>query len=201
MAYYVRILTPSEKIVPASEISGQGRSIRLASGMDAAWERIEIFEPEDNLISILERLPIYAGSTGESELIKLQDSIRGSYPASAREWLKRYLSRVKTIYSFQLFPDNIAREGWPTLGRVQNCLKDALSGIIQSDNEGFYNENGDYILWQMYEGAAGMVPAATLNDNGDWMAYQLRLKDEKAVENFKEGIVPPKSFLSRLLGG
>jgi hypothetical protein len=201
MAYYVRLITPSEKIVPASEISNQGLSVNLTSGMDAVWERIEISEPEGNPLSILERLPIYPGSTGETELIKLKDSIQGSYPVNAREWLKRYLSKVKTIYRFQLFPENITRNSWPALGRVQNFLKDTLSGIIQSDNEGFYNENGDYILWQMYEGASGLIPVATLDEHGDWIAYQLRLKDEKAVEKFKEGIVPPKSFLSRLLGG
>ena len=65
MAYYVRLLTPSEKIIPASEISDQGRSIKLASGMDESWEKIEIFEPEGNLISILERLPVNPGSPGE----------------------------------------------------------------------------------------------------------------------------------------
>lgn len=199
MAYYVRLITPSEKIVPASEISNQGSSIKLTSGMDAAWERIEISEPEGNPISILERFPTSPGSAGEAELIKLKDSIQGSYPVNAREWLKRHLSRVKTIYRFQLFPENITRNGWPALGRIQNFLKDYFSGIIQSDNEGFYNENGDYILWQMYEGASGTIPAATLDENGDWIAYQLRLKDEKAIAQFKEGIAPRQGFLSRLL--
>jgi|WetSurMetagenome_2_1015567.scaffolds.fasta_scaffold47959_2 hypothetical protein len=201
MAYYVRLLTPSEKIVPASEISIQGKYIKLASGMDSSWDRIEIFEPEDNLISVLERITTYPGSPGEAEFIKIRASVQGSYPVSAREWLERYLGKVKTIYRFQLLTDNITRNSWSTLGRIQNYLKDSLSGIIQSDNEGFYNENGDYILWQMYEGAAGMIPAATLDEEGNWVSYQLRLKDEKAVEKFNEGIIPPKSFLSRLLGG
>jgi hypothetical protein len=201
MAYYVRLLTPSERIIPASEIIPQGKSIKLASGMDNAWEKIEIFEPEDNLISDLERHTVYSGSTGEAELMRLKDSIQGCYPSSAREWLRQYLPKVKTIYSFQLFTDNIIRTVWPTLGRVQNLLKDALSGIIQSDNEGFYNERGDYILWQMYEGASGAIPAATLNENREWISYQLKLNDAKAVEQFKQGIVPRRGFLSRLLGG
>jgi hypothetical protein len=84
------------------------------------------------------------------------------------------------------------------MGRVQNLLKDTLTGIVQADNEGFYNEDGDYILWQMYAGAAGTIPAATLDANGEWIPYQLRLDDDRAIEQFKQGLPPKKGFLGSL---
>ena len=199
MSYYVRLLTPSEEIVPFDEIKKQGNYIRLASGTDTAWEHLEIFEPEDNLIATLDRLLVSPGSPGEQVLEKLKDLIRGCYPENTREWVRNYLSRVKTIYTFQLIGDSIDKNGWPVLGRIQNLLKDILKGIIQADKEGFYNEDGDYILWQMYEGAAGTVPAATLGENGEWIPYQLRL-DTQHIGLFKQGVPPRKGFLDRLFG-
>ena len=109
-------------------------------------------------------------------------------------------TKTKTIYNFQLLTDNITKDSWPVLGRAQNLLKDALTCIIQADNEGYYNENGDYILWQMYQDAIGTIPAAVLNENDDWIKFELRLNDEKAVERFKQGTIPPRGFLGRLLG-
>jgi hypothetical protein len=46
----------------------------------------------------------------------------------------------------------------------------------------------------MYSGAAGSVPAATLDENGQWVPFQLKLNDEKAVERFKQGEKPLKGF-------
>jgi hypothetical protein len=199
MAYYVRFLTAAEKTLPFSEITRQSGSLTLVLGTDMLWERLEILEPADNPIAILERIPVSPGSRGETEMEKLRDSIQSSYPVNSREWLRNYFSRVKTIYTFQLFTDNITKKEWSTLGRVQNLLKDILGGIIQADNEGYYNEKGAYILWQMYVGAGGTIPAATLDNKGEWVSFTLRLDDPEAVESFKKGIPPKRGFLSRLL--
>jgi hypothetical protein len=200
MTYCVRLLITSEKTLPFSEIARQGKCLKLMGGTETAWELIEIYEPKDNLICRLQRSPVSAGSSSESELNRLRSLIQGSYPTSAREWIRNYLSRVKTVYVFQLYPDGITHDGWPVLGRIQNLLKDLLHGIIQADNEGFYNEIGDYILWQMYAGATGIIPVATLDDQGEWVAYRLNLNNPQAIEGFKQGQVPPRGFLSRLLG-
>jgi len=199
MAYFVRLLTPAEKNIPLSEITRQGGSINLVLGTDILWERVEIVEPAGNPIAHLERIPVSHGNRGETELNKLRDSIQSSYPVNAREWLKMKFTTVKTIYSFQLFTDNITKKDWPVLGRIQNLLKDTLGGIIQADNEGYYNDKGDYILWQMYAGAGGTIPAATLDENGEWISYMLRLDEPEAVDLFKQGIPPKQGFLSRLL--
>jgi hypothetical protein len=199
MVYCVRLLTTTEKTLPFSEITRQGGSINLVLGTDMLWERLEILEPADNPIAILDRLPVSSDSRGDIEMEKLRDSIQSSYPVNSRQWLRNYFSRVKTIYTFQLFTDNITKKEWPTLGRVQNLLKDILGGIIQADNEGYYNEKGAYILWQMYAGAGGTIPAATLDNNGEWIPYMLRLDNPEAVERFKQGIPPKRGFLSRLL--
>jgi hypothetical protein len=197
MAYYVRLLTPSEKTVPFNDILLEIGSVKLASGTDSNWGKIEIADSAGNLIAVLERKPV-STDPGAAELTTLKQRVAGSDPESARRWIQNYLSNVKTIYSFQLFADNIEREDWPVLGRIQNLLKDALTGIIQADNEGFYNENGDYILWQMYAGAGGSVPAATLDEKGEWISFQLTLADHRAVERFKRGEMPRRGFFDLL---
>ena len=85
------------------------------------------------------------------------------------------------------------------MGRIQSLLQDELTGIIQADNEGFYNEDGDYILWQMYNGATGTITAAYLNAKNKWISFKLDLADAKAIERFKDGLPPQQSFLNKLL--
>jgi hypothetical protein len=201
MDHYDRVFTTSEKVIPFSEIKIQGDAIKLVSGTDQLWDKIEIYEPEHNLICNLERNSVSGGSLAETKLARIKDSIRDCYPTSAREWLTKYFSTIKTIYTFQLFPTNITKNGWPVLGRIQNLLKDLLNGIIQADKEGFYNHEGDFILWQMYQGASGTIHAATLDDREQWVSYRLSLNDVKAIELFKQGTVPKKSFFSRLFKG
>jgi hypothetical protein len=197
MAYCVRLLTPSVRVIPYEEILEQVDSLKLTAGDNERWDQIEVYDTNDKITAVLERHPVSGDNPGGAELTELRDFIQRSYPVSAREWLNRYFLKIRTIYVFRLFSDNITSTGWPVLGRVQNFLKDSLTGIIQADNEGYYNENGDYILWQMYQGAAGSIPAATLNDDGSWITYQLKL-DEKSIERFKQGLPPPAGFFDRL---
>jgi len=196
MGYSVRVLTPSETIIAFSEIQEQVNTIRLMKGMDNDWEQIEVQDSAENELALLERMGVSPEKPGEGELAMLKDRIRGFYPASAREWVRNYLEKVKTIYVFRLNTDNITTDDdWRILGRVQNHLKDSLTGIIQADNEGYYNETGEYILWQMYPGAGGTIPAATLDEKGEWITFQLNLDDDRAVARFKSGEIPRRGLL------
>ena len=199
MNYKVRLLTTSEEVIPFSHIRPLAEQ-KLISGTDQLWERIEIYGSGDNLLSTLERDIIEPESVGEAILKELSRKIQDKYPLNARQWLKNYFATVKVIYTFNIFPDRMTKKTWPILGGVQNFIKQSLNGIIQADNEGFYNEDGDYILWQMYDGATGSIPAANLNERGEWIPFSLRVDDEKAVELFKKGIVPKQGFISRILG-
>jgi hypothetical protein len=198
MGYCVRFLTSSENCVPFQDIREQVDSLKLVTGEEAAWVKIEISQPDGSLIAVLERYPLSSGNLAESEMTLVKDSLQGSFPLSAREWLKNYLSGTRVVYTFRLQAENITSKGWPVLGRIQNLLKDKLDGIIQADSEGFYNEQGDYILWQMYEGATGAIPAALLDENGQWISFQLRLNDARAIERFKQGTAPPKGLMDTL---
>jgi hypothetical protein len=199
MNYKVRLLTASGEVIPFSHIKPLAKQ-KLVAGTDQLWEKIEIYSTGDTLLSILERESVNPGSVGEATLKELGRKIQDKYPVNARQWLKNYFTTVKAIYTFNIFPDRMTKNTWRILGGIQNFLKESLNGIIQADNEGFYNEDGDYILWQMYDGATGSIPAANLNEKGEWISFSLKLDDRKALDLYKQGIVPKKSFFSRMLG-
>jgi hypothetical protein len=201
MSYYVRLLCPSEQVIYFSEIQAEVENVTLISGTDTQWTEIRVAGPAAIPIAILSRMEVSAGSPAEDAIRKLRNDLGGTLPARARDWVRTYLEKVKTVYAFQLLTENLTTDAeWRTLGIIQNLHKDNLGGIIQSDREGYFNEQGDYILWQMYSGATGSVPAATLGEDGQWIPFQLKLADEKAVQRFKNGELPPKSFLDVFFG-
>ena len=202
MSYKTRLLTPSEKVIPFSTMKKVSDRIKLVSGVDPLWEKIEIYDAHDILLATLEYDTVNAESNGETTLKELDKSIQNKYPVNARQWLKNYFTTVKAIYTFNIYPDRMNKNNWLILGGTQNFLKDSLNGIIQADNEGYYNEAGLYILWQMYEGATGNATATSLDEKGQWVpySYSLRLDNKKAVDLFKQGIAPKRGFFNRMFG-
>jgi len=198
MAYKVRLLTPSQKVIPFSVMKSLSAHIKLAAGTEQLWERIEILSANNTVVTTLDKDIVNPDSVGESILMELRTLIADKYPVKARQYLDNYFYTVRVIYTFNIFPDRMDKDAWLLLGGVQNFLKDSIGGIIQADKEGFYNEMGDYILYQMYENAFGGVPVAVLNEKGQWISYSLRLGDEKGVDLFKRGIAPKQGFFSEL---
>ena len=202
MSNKTRLLTPSEKVIPFSTMKKVSDRIKLVAGTEDLWEKIEIYDGHDILLATLEYAAVNPESSGEATLKGLNQSIQEKYPVNARQWLKNYFTTVKAVYTFNLFPDSLNKNSWLILGGIQNFLKDSLGGIIQADNEGYYNEAGLYILWQMYEGATGNATAASLDEKGEWVpySYSLKLDDKKSVDLFKQGIAPKRGFFSRVFG-
>jgi len=197
-----RLLTPSEKLISFSSLQKVSSRLKLISGTDAYWDKIEIYDSRDIQISNLQYDAVYPGSVGETTLKQLEDAIQDKYPVNARQYLIKYFTTVRAIYTFSFVPYFMDNNSWSILGGIENYLKDSLTGIIQADNEGYYNERGLYILYQMYEGATGNVTAISLNDKGEWgpYSYSLKLDDKKSIELFKQGIAPKQGFFTRMFG-
>jgi hypothetical protein len=198
MSYKVRLLTPSQKAIPFNVMKSLSDRIKLAAGTEQLWERIEILSSSETVVTTIDRDIVGPESAGETTLTELRSVISNKYPVKARQWLDNYFYTVHVIYTFNTFTDRMDQDAWALLGEIQTFMKYSLRGITQSDNEGFYNEIGDCILYQLYENAFGSVPAAVLNDKGEWISYSLKLGDEKAVDLFKNGIVPKQGFFSKL---
>jgi hypothetical protein len=172
--------------------------IKLAAGNEQLWERVEILTSAHTVFATLDKDIVNPDTVGETTLTELRTLISDKYPLKSRQYLDNYFYTVHVIYTFTIFTDRMDQDAWALLGDVQTFMKASLRGITQSDNEGFYSEMGDYILYQMHENAIGSVPAAVLNDKGEWISYSLRLWDENAIDLFKNGIVPKQGFFSKL---
>jgi hypothetical protein len=59
---------------------------------------------------------------------------------------------VKVIYAFQLLNGTDVEDGWARLHSLYNAVWEHAGGILQSDGEGFSNEEGYTILWQFSDG-------------------------------------------------
>ena len=198
MSYQVRLLTPSQKDIPFIDMEVLSDRIKIAAGTKQLWMRIDIFNSVSTVLATLDRDIVIPESVGETILTELRSMIWSKYPVKARQWLQNYFYTVHVIYTFNIFPDRMDKDDWILLGGVQNILKNSLRGITQVDKEGFYNEFGDYILYQMYDNTIGSIPAAVLNDKGEWISYSLKLDDVNAIEMFRNGIVPKQGFFKRL---
>jgi len=115
--------------------------------------------------------------------------------------VENYLRRQSDIY-IHIYPDRMNKNNWLIFGGNSEFSERLTYGIIQADNEGYYNEAGLYILWQMYEGATGKRQPTSLDEKGQWVpySYSLRLDNKKAVDLFKQGIAPKRGFFNECSG-
>jgi hypothetical protein len=191
MPYYIRVLSPSEKVIPASELSRglENCALRVEAGTNDAWEHILLAEPDGREIAAIERNVVCAGSLGEEELNEFLDEVDELQPASGAEWLKTYLSTIKTIYAFQVLGQT-TESGWAAIGSLKSELWNALGGIFQADGEGFSNEDGYHIVWQFSERTTGPWWMGLLK-NGAWVHFKMELGNQSHRSQFQSGHVPP----------
>jgi hypothetical protein len=99
-------------------------------------------------------------------------------PASAAAWLAEYLPTVKTIYAFPLLSGTDEQNGWDILGKVKDLIFTQVGGIIQADREGFSDEKGYHIPWQVSNSVKGPWWMSVLKD-GHWVRFQMDLGSRK----------------------
>jgi hypothetical protein len=103
--------------------------------------------------------------------------------------LQHYLPGVKVIYAFQLLSGTDFEDGWAPLHRLYNAVWDHAGGILQSDGEGFSDENGFTILWQFSSSVTGKWNMGLLKDSR-WVHFEMDLGNEQHRNAFLNGQVP-----------
>jgi hypothetical protein len=109
---------------------------------------------------------------------------------SAAAWLRGYLPTVKVIYAFQLLDGTDVDDGWAVIHKVYSAVWSIAGGILQSDGEGFSNEDGYTILWQFGEDASGSWNVGVLQDAGRWVNFEMDLGNRAHREAFLDGRTP-----------
>lgn len=202
MGQIVRILTKDEKYIPLSEIRNYlylknlKCSLKLEYGTEAEWKEVSV-QCENVEIFFIERDNINDDAIAKKELKDFKKILKKATPASAAEWLQDYLEDVEVVYAIEIFPEIADYSGFEVLSSVQNFIfKQLSSAIIQSNNEGFTNEDGFHILWQFTsKDIHGKCYSAILDRSGSWVPFILDLSNEDQILDFQDGIVPNDAAL------
>lgn len=195
MGHYIRILTLSETVPSIARIRAALSSdaplgqLQLEAGPDEKWTQISVVHESGEVVADIERNSSSDGDLVAEEIEEFLEEIEDCEPASAAAWLAEYLPNVKTIYAFQLLGGTEADQGWEILGTVKNSIHEQVGGIIQSDHEGFSDEQGFQILWQFSDSVRGPWWMAVLQD-GNWIRFQMDLGNRKHRKAFLAGKVP-----------
>jgi len=163
--------------------------LSLEEGDEEEWE-ILLLSGEDNLeIALVERNSVYSGSLGQDEISDFLEDLQDCKPGSGVDWLRDYLSTVKTIYTFQPLHGADTEEGSSALHGLRSALWERGESIIQADNEGFTNEEGFHIVWQSSDTVSGPWNMGIFKD-GIWHHFKMDLGDPDHRAAFLEGEVP-----------
>ncbi len=81
-------------------------------------------------------------------------------------------------------------ENFRIVSSIKSIIWSKVGGILQSDNEGFSNEDGYHILWQFSDDVTGDWNMAVKNFFGKWINFKMDLSDKKQREEFWAGKVP-----------
>jgi hypothetical protein len=200
MGYRIRVLGTNALRPPVTSLreslkdSNSRAVVKVETGQGDNWEQLVLSHPRGPEIALIECNPVVEGELGEEELAEFISEIEHYQPLSAVLWLKKYLPRVKVIYALQLLSGTEVDDGWNAVHTIQGKIWVHSGGILQSDSEGFTNEDGYHILWQFNDKAAGRWKMAVLEQSG-WIAFEMELSNLAQREAFLEGRVPQDARL------
>lgn len=198
MSYYIRILGTQDPNVHLNEIIAKLKSENLNAAFYLGdgdkpqdWELLEVLTPDGETLFQIERNSTDDEELGTEEIQEFMQSVEQYQPASAAKWLKSYFNKVEVIYSFELTELAVmSDENMLIVDKVREAIWDKTGGILQSDDEGFTNEDGYHILWQFDEDAEDDWNMAVLNEQGQWETFMMDLGNPDHRKAFMAGKVP-----------
>jgi len=191
MGYYIRVLGKILGNIPLDELREVTKPavLEISDGDGDEWQQLILSHKSGPEIAVIEKNPVLEGQLGADELQEFMDEVSDYKPESAAIWLQQYLPSVKVIYAFQLLSGTDVDDGWNPLHRVQSAVWNHAGGILQSDGEGFSDEDGYTILWQFGDTVTGEWNMGVLKDSR-WVHFRMELGNEKHRKAFLNGEVP-----------
>ena len=190
MGYYIRVLGKNLDNISPDALRKVSQPAVLHTEEDGdAWEHLVLSHKSGQEIAIIEMNPVVEGQLGADELQEFIDEVSDCKPESAATWLRQFLPNVKVIYAFQLLNGTDVDDGWTPLHRLYNAAWEHAGGILQSDGEGFSDEDGYTILWQFSDNVTGKWNIGVLKD-GCCVHFEMDLGNEQHRKAFLSGEVP-----------
>jgi hypothetical protein len=192
MPYYIRILGKNNENIPlrALRVKGRPAVLRVAQGTEDSWKQLILSHKSGQEIALIEKNPVVDGQLGADELQEFIEEVGHYKPESSVTWLRGFLPTIKVIYAFQLLSGTDADDGWGRLHSLYGAVWNHTGGILQTDGEGFSNEDGFTVLWQFADTARGQWRMGSMQ-NGQWVNFEMDLGNERQREAFKRGELPP----------
>ena len=196
MGYYIRVLGTTDIVVKIDELIESLNTVNLSADFSLAenennenWTEL-IVSKDNNELFIIERNIVKDGELGKDEIEEFKEEIEDCKPLSAVKWLNNYFDKVKVIYAFQLLDKAFEDDNFEIVSNLREKIWNKVDGILQADNEGFSNEDGNHILWQFSDTVTGDWNMAVKNIFGKWTTFTMDLGDIKQREEFWAGKVP-----------
>jgi hypothetical protein len=195
MPYYTRVFTKQEEFPSLEELAQFVRSehpgykLTLEDGTEEDWESLLLSGDDEVEVAVLERSPVFDGSSGQDDVADFIIDIEDCKPDTGVEWLTEYLGEVKTIYAFQHLQGADTVDGSNALHALRSHLWERGDAILQADSEGFTNEDGFHIVWQFSDSISGPWNMGVYKDD-IWFHFKMDLGDPDHRAAFLAGEVP-----------
>jgi len=195
LAYYTRVLSKDESFPSFEELARlihdthPDYRLTIESGEEEDWESLLLSSIDEVEVAVIERNPVFDGSTGQDEIADFLEEIQDCKPESGVAWLTDYLAEVKTVYAFQHLQGAEMEDGGNVLHALRSALWERGDAIIQADGEGFTNEDGYHIVWQFSDSVSGPWNMGVYKDDL-WYHFKMDLGDPDHRAAFLEGEVP-----------
>jgi hypothetical protein len=195
LGYYTRVLSKDEAFPAFEELAEligtqhPGFRLSIESGDDEEWESLLLSSVDEVEVAVVERNPVFDGSTGQDEIADFLEETQNCKPETGVQWLAEFLEEVKTVYAFQHLQGADTEEGGNALHALRSALWERGDAILQADNEGFTNEEGFHIVWQFSDSVSGPWNMGVLQD-ATWHHFKMDLGDPDHREAFLNGEVP-----------
>jgi hypothetical protein len=205
MPYYTRVLSKQTEVPTAEELAEvlrnghPGFRLTMESGEEEEWESLLLSSVDEVEVAVIERNPVFDGSSGQDEIADFLEELQDCKPESGVAWLTDYLSEVKTVYAIQHLQGADTEEGGNALHALRAALCERGDAIIQADGEGFTNEEGFHIVWQFSDSVSGPWNMGIYKDDL-WHHFKMDLGDPDHRAAFLAGEVPEDVTSIQLAG-
>jgi len=205
LPYYTRVLSKSEEFPAVEDLAEAlrgahpGFRLTMESGDEEEWESLLLASDDEVEVAVIERNPVFDGSTGQDEIADFLEELQDVKPESGVAWLTEFLEEVKTVYAIQHLQGAEMEDGGNALHALRTALWERGDSIIQADGEGFTNEEGFHIVWQFSDSVSGPWNMGVYKDDL-WHHFKMDLGDPDHRAAFLAGEVPEDVAAIQLSG-
>jgi hypothetical protein len=197
MAYYIRVLGLEDVDIHLDELTAALRAAGLKAAFQLGescaphkWSMIAVQAENGPMLSQIERNHVVPGKLAHAELQEFREIIRAHQPLSAVNWLDKYFDRITVVYAFRILDAALLEDNFEIVSTLKTAIWARTGGLLQNDEEGFSNDNGDHILWQFPDEVSGDKYCAVLDGQGNWQRFRMDLSDHFQRMAFWAGEVP-----------